>query len=1680
MKFLGSLVILLAGLVPSAFAQTAPQPTISKGVTWTPAQWVAAWSSKIDTSPATGGPAIAAALLGTTGTPTVLSRNVLPLATQTVPGILSLNNAAGAAPIQSAGPGLTLAGTALGLPTIGTAGNYSNITVDAFGRVTTIRALNTGDINAALGFPSAPAAALAAEVTRAEGVEAGLTTSLATETTRAEGAESTLTTNLAAEVAARQTAVTGETTRAESAEGTLTTNLAAEVTARTTAVAGETTRAEGAESTLTTNLAAEVTARGVAVTGETTRAEAAEGVLTTAVTAAQTTASAALPVVAGNVTVPGVPATGSVGIVFDNEDQTAKLYPFGTWNEAVAASQIVGQATALAQFNGFQTPSQMSLATQLSIGADYQQNISVPPLYTETGGTYTATGYTFATPLSGSALATLQAQLANNAARYYPPTNTTGYPVGPIITLGTYTGAPGTGYYRGNITGVAANGTSLTIGGWYATGNTAAAQVPPAGLTAAIDPEEYTYVRNGVLQLAANGWANSAVYDEGDLYNFKPNGTLLGMSMNCATGVGASGYQCGEAYLALGDFGYGFEASTSSGSTEHPFIYKDGATGTYMWSVASNGSMRSGDITNFDSWTVTPGANGSGNVAISASGPDANVNETHTLVGTGSLIANSPSGHPAIFQVGGVNVASIGATGGGVFGSAAEDSLTLAPGLSGSGNVTITAAGVDANINEVLTPAGTGEVLVQGPLSTTGTLYVTGAATVHGLTDGGALGVTGAATLAGLTNTGTLTETGNATISGTLGVTGALTATSGAFSGALTVPTPTVGSTQAANAAFVGTQSVVSAWAGTGLGYTTAPTATQLNAALYGTTKVVNVVLAGADPTGVADSAPAIRAAEGSNETLFFPPGTYRLASTQTAPCCAYDAPAILMQGYTNFAVSGYGATLVVDSSIAFSTAVQFDSDKNFSVAGLAVQGSRSGLTATQENVGLAFTSDANFVAKDLHLTGNFGGNGAGLAGDWLVNGVFSNITMDTVGHCEDMAFLKNVTFAGQNATGADTNAATGTGQVGQTCFSVINDVPNAATNNTGVSFTETDGVTLTGVKESNFTTGFLISSGTHFNLYGNYWHNNPGLASASTPGLGGYIVYTNGGVATSVGVPPSGISIADTFANNGTAVAGYGLVISTAAITNSDVISGISIANSTFDNNAATAIGSDATTGLSDISVSSTNTFIGAAQTTAINASLTAALASYQVPGSPQNFLSVKLNGNPSGISEYVANNTAIEYANAAGTFAPTIGVSAANVLYLRPGSSAAYTQIQDYGGTSLLQLGDAGIVGANIPVTLANTLGVSGVTTLAGLTNTGTLTETGNQTISGTLGVTGLLTTSAGHANTGALTETGNETVSGTLGVSGATTLAGLTNTGTLTETGNETVSGTLGVTGAATLAGLTNVGTLTETGGETVSSTLGVTGATTLAGLTNTGTLTETGNETVSGTLGVTGAQTGTSLSLTGVGGIAEYVANNQAIEYANASGTFAPTLGVSNSNVLYIRPGSSAAYTQLQDYGGTSLLQLGDTGIVGANIPVTLANTLTVTGLVTTNGGHTNVGTLTETGNQTISGTLGVTGVITATAGVVATPPGTVTAAAAGSTTLITNSLNTFSASGTLSSYTLTFPTSPAQGTEVEFVFNQTVTTLTLTAAQGINGNIATVAGSTPKAFVYVGGSWWPAP
>lgn len=352
------------------------------------------------------------------------------------------------------------------------------------------------------------------------------------------------------------------------------------------------------------------------------------------------------------------------------------------------------------------------------------------------------------------------------------------------------------------------------------------------------------------------------------------------------------------------------------------------------------------------------------------------------------------------------------------------------------------------------------------------------------------------------------------------------------------------------------------------------------------------------------------------------------------------------MQSQNNFEIEGYGATIKIANSIASPTptsAFHFDQDTNFSIKGLTIEGNRTGLNATQENTAFGLSSVQNFVIKDIHYTGNYGGAGAAIAGDWWINGTIENQTLDAGGQCLDVAYIQNVRFNGFKATGADNNGNTSPTSHGLKCFSVILDPPNASNNKTGVStLTETNGVTVTGFDVSNFDTGAYITTGKNYNFSGNVWHDNQGSGTTSK-GLGMYILNNS---AVSQGSPPSYITISDAFQNNGATVTGAGIMLDTNGAAAGDITTGINITGSKFIGNNGPAIAASTTAGYSDIKIAA-NTYVG--NTTQLNANAQAIAANTEV-------VNYNTTGSVAASTLYAGSNTVL-YGNNGGVTLPGDG---------------------------------------------------------------------------------------------------------------------------------------------------------------------------------------------------------------------------------------------------------------------------------------------------------------------------------------------------------------------------------------------------------------------------------------
>jgi hypothetical protein len=370
----------------------------------------------------------------------------------------------------------------------------------------------------------------------------------------------------------------------------------------------------------------------------------------------------------------------------------------------------------------------------------------------------------------------------------------------------------------------------------------------------------------------------------------------------------------------------------------------------------------------------------------------------------------------------------------------------------------------------------------------------------------------------------------------------------------------------------------------------------------------VSVLQFGADPTGVIDSMPAIRAATNIStiKNIIIPPGLYSCQSLESAVLPAFDDACVRIHDRNDLTIIADGARFLTNNASAYSSIFSVETVNNFHWRGGEFIGNRTGLGSSLVNSAFALNSLVDFSIENVRLTGNWGGNSDFAYGDWLVNGYINNISIEKAGQCVDFAFIKGVTLSNFRAKGADANGNQGVGQIGLKCLSFVNDVLLLGANHTGQTFPNTaaDGIMILNNDISNFGVGIYLTSGQHYTLTGNYVHDNPGTVSVAG-GLGLFVGYVNGGNFTSVGKPPGNvISHGNIYANNGAAQPGAGVLISTSTITNSDIISNISI-DDIFDNNSSQGVESDSFNHISSINIR--GVFSGTNQTVGIGGNMAA-----------------------------------------------------------------------------------------------------------------------------------------------------------------------------------------------------------------------------------------------------------------------------------------------------------------------------------------------------------------------------------------------------------------------------------------------------------------------------------------
>ena len=255
--------------------------------------------------------------------------------------------------------------------------------------------------------------------------------------------------------------------------------------------------------------------------------------------------------------------TGFVGIF--------RAAPFGQFNDAAAFSIGSNQTNALAQVNGFTTIPQLGNVNNGSWSTLtlYVANTARPILATASAANYSATQLLPVTNLSANVVAQLQKELA---------TCTSTVPICSVIS--TNHSPP----YMGAITAVAADGSSLTVSGWFQSGNNSTGQIPSNGVDAYIDPDSHSYTANFTSNLRYDSFSNFTTGLEIDVLNSKATyigngnvGNSLGLTTNCH-----GPYVCSQAYIALGAAGSPFYQGYLSQGNTYGFSSQGDSTAGYQ------------------------------------------------------------------------------------------------------------------------------------------------------------------------------------------------------------------------------------------------------------------------------------------------------------------------------------------------------------------------------------------------------------------------------------------------------------------------------------------------------------------------------------------------------------------------------------------------------------------------------------------------------------------------------------------------------------------------------------------------------------------------------------------------------------------------------------------------------------------------------------------------------------------------------------------------------------------------------------------------------------------------------------------------------------------------------------------------------------------------------------------
>jgi hypothetical protein len=347
---------------------------------------------------------------------------------------------------------------------------------------------------------------------------------------------------------------------------------------------------------------------------------------------------------------------------------TSSPYPFGTLNECTALSTqmwppdvATGRPTmpgVLGIWNAYGVANYSSRDMCTFYAGAHS---GAPTTITVANATYTATTMVPTTPLTAAQVSFIQQAIAINNQR--APMIPAGYDnVGMLIDTQHTPNK-----YTGNITAVAPDGSSVTVQGWFAMGNTAAGQVPPNGVGAYINPCTKMWNMNGIMYLAAGTMCQQMTFLEIDAYNDQAafaGGIIptIGISANAHGNTGGYAFigngQWSTGFLAQGntyagflihpitsaagqtDMNFGFVSQVRSDITggHHPFAYWDFSLPVpgYRFSVGGHGGLNLGNPGYDNGFEVQVSSPGAAPI-IQVAGPDTNINLRLVAKGTGVI-----------------------------------------------------------------------------------------------------------------------------------------------------------------------------------------------------------------------------------------------------------------------------------------------------------------------------------------------------------------------------------------------------------------------------------------------------------------------------------------------------------------------------------------------------------------------------------------------------------------------------------------------------------------------------------------------------------------------------------------------------------------------------------------------------------------------------------------------------------------------------------------------------------------------------------------------------------------------------------------------------------------------------------------------------------------------------------